>query len=210
MNELIEALLAFARVGRTEIQMGPVDMDRLTSEVIAEMEVETTEREVIWEISPLPQVECDRGTIRQVMVNLLGNAAKFTRSRSPARIQVGTLAPKPEDGEVVFYVKDNGAGFDQNQASVLFEPFQSLHRREEYEGCGIGLANVKRIIQKHGGRVWAEGEVGKGATFYFSLPGKKDRRRDKAFNASVTSIGSDHGSDRRKLPFQECNVTLHG
>jgi signal transduction histidine kinase len=125
---------------------------------------------VRWEIQPLPKVDCDRGLMKQVFANLLGNAAKFTRGRKPAVIQIGTLPEKPEDHEVVVFVKDNGAGFDHNRANALFEPFRRLHRYSEFEGSGIGLANVKRIILKHGGRVWAEGEINSGATFYFSLP----------------------------------------
>jgi light-regulated signal transduction histidine kinase (bacteriophytochrome) len=126
---------------------------------------------VNWEISPLPDVECDRNLIKAVLQNLLGNAVKFTRGRKPAVVEIGPWPEKSDSDEMVFFVKDNGAGFDQNQASSLFATFRRLHRYADFEGSGIGLATVKRIIQKHGGRVWAEGAVNQGATFYFSLIG---------------------------------------
>jgi len=177
MGDLIEALLAFARVGRAQLRLEPVNLEELTREVISELKVDTQGREVRWEVEPLPTMECDRGLIRQVLVNLLSNAAKFTRSRTPAIIKVGMLPGKPDDQEVVFFVKDNGVGFDESRATKLFEAFHRLHQSSEYEGSGIGLANVKRIIQKHGGRVWAESEVNGGSTFYISLnrsPAEKD------------------------------------
>lgn len=169
MGELIEALLTFARIGRTQVHPTPVKLDEVVREVVKDVEVETKGREIRWEIHPLPETRCDRGLIKQVAANLVDNAVKFTRGREPARIEIGALAGKAEDKETVFYVKDNGAGFEMNDASTLFEAFHRLHRQEEFEGSGIGLASVKRIIQKHGGRVWAEGEPDKGATFYFSL-----------------------------------------
>jgi signal transduction histidine kinase len=169
MSELIEALLALAQVGCAQLQLSLVDLNELAREIINELDLEAEGRQVRWEIQPLPKVNCDRGLMKQVFANLLGNAAKFTRGRKPAVIQIGTLPEKPEDHEVVVFVKDNGAGFDQSRANTLFEPFHRLHRYSEFEGSGIGLANVKRIILKHGGRVWAEGAINSGATFYFSL-----------------------------------------
>jgi len=128
----------------------------------------------------LPTIDCDRELMKQVAENLIGNAVKFTRGRTPARIEIGVLPKNDGSEEVVFYVKDNGAGFDGSRASKLFNAFQRLHSEKEFEGTGIGLANVQRIIQKHGGRVWAEGEVDKGATFYFSLPRYKRQEKSLA------------------------------
>jgi signal transduction histidine kinase len=170
MDELIEALLAFARIGRAQMRLEKVNMERLVREVVAEREVETKGRDIVWDIKPLPEVLGERQWLRQALSNLIDNAVKFTRGRAPARLEVGALPGKLEDKEVVFYVKDNGAGFDPSYAGRLFEAFYRLHNQEEFEGSGIGLATVQRIIEKHGGRVWAEGLSGEGATFYFSLP----------------------------------------
>ena len=169
MGDLIHALLAFARVGRAQLHLAPVNLGELTREIVKELEADTSGRHLKWDLAPLPTVECDRGLMRQVLVNLLSNAIKFTRGRMPAIIQVGVPAKLPDADEVVVFVKDNGVGFEKSQAGKLFEAFQRLHRPNEYEGSGIGLANVKRIIQKHGGRVWAEAELNSGSTFYFAL-----------------------------------------
>jgi signal transduction histidine kinase len=169
MGDLIEALLAFARVGRAKLQLARVNLEELTQEIIHELEVDTRGRDLKWEVQPLPTVECDRGLIKQVLVNLMSNAVKFTRIRAPAIIKIGVLPAKQGDHETVFFVKDNGVGFEKSQAGKLFEAFHRLHRPADYEGSGIGLANVKRIISKHGGRVWAESEVNVGSTFYFAL-----------------------------------------
>ena len=115
----------------------------------------------------MPEVDADPSLLRQVYVNLLSNAIKFTRTRAPARIRAGT---KVEKGETIFFVQDNGAGFDMTFAAKLFSVFQRLHRAEDYEGTGVGLAIVQRIVHRHGGRVWAEGAVDHGATFYFTVP----------------------------------------
>jgi signal transduction histidine kinase len=171
MAELIESLLALARVDRAELHPVRVNLNELTTEAIHDLELETKGRDLNWETAPLPEVECDRNLIKAVLLNLLGNAAKFTRGRKPAVVKIGLAPEKSGDHEMVFFVQDNGAGFDQNQANSLFETFRRLHRYDEFEGSGIGLATVKRIIQKHGGRVWAEGAVNQGATFYFSLIG---------------------------------------
>lgn len=126
------------------------------------------ERTVRWEIGPLGRAYADPFMLRLVIENLLSNAVKYTRDRPEAVIEVGRGAPK--DGEAVFYVRDNGAGFDMAYVDKLFGVFQRLHRVEEFEGTGIGLANVRRIVERHGGRTWAEGELGQGATFTFTLP----------------------------------------
>jgi signal transduction histidine kinase len=170
MNKLIEGLLDFARIGHREIRFETVDLERVIKGVIAGVQLEHPEREILWEVHPLPTIDCDRELMKLVAENLIGNAVKFTRGRMPARIEIGVLPKDDGNEEVVFYVKDNGAGFAADGAGKLFNAFQRLHSEKEFEGTGIGLANVQRIIQKHGGKVWAEGEVDKGATFYFSLP----------------------------------------
>src|SRR5262249_16933756 len=151
MGELVEALLKFARLGRAPMRMERVKVEDLTREIIEELKVETLEREIVWDVHPLPEVQCDRTFMKLVLANLLGKAVKFTRGRDPARIKIGVVSEKQNDGEVVFFVRDNGVGFEKDKASSLFEGFHRLHRQEEFEGIGLGLANVKRIVQKHGG-----------------------------------------------------------
>ncbi|MEW5960111.1 MAG: PAS domain S-box protein, partial [Chloroflexota bacterium] len=168
MGQLIDDLLAFSRMGRYELAKRPVDLGVLVQEVIRDFEPETRDRAIHWRIAALPIVTGDRAMLRLVLVNLLSNALKFTRPRQPADIEIGCL---PGGGvETVVFVRDNGVGFDMNYAGKLFGVFQRLHRVDEFEGTGIGLANVRRIITRHGGQTWAEGQVNQGATFYFSLP----------------------------------------
>ncbi len=167
MNQLIDDLLDFSRMGRAEMRQSPVDLNQLVREIVASLEPETKERQIVWEIPRLPTVHADPALLRQVYVNLLSNAVKYTRGRNPARI---TLGWDDAPAETVFHVRDNGAGFDMQYAAKLFGVFQRLHRAEEFEGTGIGLANVRRIVTRHGGRTWAEAAPGEGATFYFSLP----------------------------------------
>jgi PAS domain S-box-containing protein len=173
MGQLIDDLLAFSRLGRREMQAADLDMGALVQNVVRELQDTLGDRMVQWDLQPLPGSRADRALIRQVWVNLLGNALKFTRPRESAVIEVGCRSAADEE---VYYVKDNGVGFDMQYAPKLFGVFQRLHRYEEFEGTGVGLALVQRIVQRHGGRVWAEGRVNGGATFYFSLP----RRRAKA------------------------------
>jgi signal transduction histidine kinase len=180
MNKLIEGLLDFARIGHREIHLETVDLERVVKGIIAGVKLEHPQREILWDVHPLPTIDCDRELIKLVVENLIGNAVKFTRGRTPARIEIGMLPNNDGNEEIVFYVKDNGAGFDAGGAGKLFNAFQRLHSEKEFEGTGIGLANVQRIIQKHGGRAWAEGEVDKGATFYFSLPRCKQHEKSLA------------------------------
>ncbi len=173
MGRLIDGLLIFSRLGRVEMSREPVNLKQLTEEALQELQPEIEGREIDWRIGELPVVEGNREMLRTVVVNLLSNAIKFTRPRRPAQIEVGCGGAR--EGEAVCFVRDNGVGFDMRYAGKLFGVFQRLHRARDFEGTGIGLANVQRIILRHWGRVWAEGEVGRGATFYFSLPLREDK-----------------------------------
>ena len=171
MGRLIDDLLAFSRARRLELDPSEIDLDALVHEVVREFKEGAGDREIVWSIAPLPEVLADRATLRLVLVNLIDNAVKYTGTRDRATIEIG--ADHSEDSEDVIWVKDNGVGFDPSYAHKLFGVFQRLHSAEEFEGTGIGLANVRRIISRHGGKTWAEGEVGEGATFFFSLPRKE-------------------------------------
>ncbi|MBN2383042.1 PAS domain S-box protein [bacterium] len=166
LGQLIEALQAFSRIGRQAMSVGEVALGDITPRVIAELEPLVEKRRIRWLINDLPVVRGDAPMLRVVLMNLISNALKFTRQEDPTIIQVGS---ESRAGEIVVYVRDNGVGFDQKYADKLFGVFQHLHRSDEFEGTGMGLAIVRRIIYRHGGRVWAEGRLGHGATFYFSL-----------------------------------------
>jgi PAS domain S-box-containing protein len=168
MGKLIDDLLSFSRMGRHAVTIQSVDLGNLLREVIGELEPEAAGRNITWRIGALPAVDGDAAMLRIVLSNLIANALKFTRPRQQARIEIGAL---PGQGaEALIFVRDNGVGFDMAYADKLFGVFQRLHRAEEFEGTGIGLANVRRIIARHGGRTWAEAKVEQGATFYFALP----------------------------------------
>jgi PAS domain S-box-containing protein len=166
-GRLIDDLLAFSRMGRAEMSPAVVDMDRLVQETFADLRFETTGRDIDWKIGKLSEVCGDHAMLQLVLQNLLSNAIKYTRPRERAVIEIKSTR---NDEEIVFFVRDNGVGFDMAYVGKLFDVFQRLHHGEEFEGTGIGLATVRRIVQRHGGRVWAEGRVGEGATFYFSVP----------------------------------------
>ena len=167
MGQLIDDLLEFSRMGRVGLNEGTVALDGLVKEALKSLEMAVDGRNIEWKIAPLPEAVGDSALIRQVLANLLGNAIKYSRRRDPARIEIGLSGE--EKGRMILFVRDNGAGFDMQYAHKLFGVFQRLHRPEEFEGTGIGLANVRRIIVRHGGRVWAEGKLNEGATFYFTL-----------------------------------------
>ncbi|HKQ62540.1 MAG TPA: ATP-binding protein [Candidatus Polarisedimenticolaceae bacterium] len=168
MGRLIDDLLTFSRMARTQMRTSRIALDALVAEVVRELSEELDARGVEWRIADLPEVEADPAMLRLVFHNLIGNALKYTSPRERARIEVG--ATRGPGGETVVYTRDNGVGFDMRYADKLFGVFQRLHAAEEFEGTGIGLANVRRIVHRHGGKTWAEGKIDQGATFYFSLP----------------------------------------
>ena len=166
MGRLVEDLLDLARVGRMGPKRENVDLNELLHRIAAELSAELDTRKVSWQIQLLPITNCDSGLMRIVFTNLLANALKFTRHSEIARIEVATAVAAGEDA---IFVRDNGVGFDPQYADKLFGVFQRLHRADEFEGTGIGLATVQRIIRNHGGRIWADSQPGQGATFYFTL-----------------------------------------
>ena len=167
MDMLITDLLALSQIGRAEMQKRKINFFALVKGVVREIQDEVPERDIRWEIDELPDVFGDKSLLRLVIMNLLSNAVKFTSTRQQAKIKIGC---KDEEDNITCSVRDNGVGFDMKHVDRLFGAFQRLHSRAEFEGTGIGLANVQRIISRHGGRVWAEGVVEQGATFYFTLP----------------------------------------
>ncbi|OFZ22052.1 MAG: hypothetical protein A2202_00820 [Bdellovibrionales bacterium RIFOXYA1_FULL_36_14] len=172
MGILIDDLLMFSRMGRATIKTTTLDLEKMIHTLIHEMHLDIVGRNIEWKIdSPLPLITCDPSMIRLVMTNLISNALKFTKQCEIARIEIGSTTG--ENGEPIFFVKDNGVGFDMQYVGKLFGVFQRLHRDEEFEGTGIGLANVRRIINRHGGKTWAEGVLNQGATIFFTLPNNK-------------------------------------
>jgi signal transduction histidine kinase len=170
MASIIEGLLRLSRLGRQELKMQLTNLNEIVRPILAGNKPALQARKIEWKIGNLPEVLCDQRLITQVFTNLISNAVKYTRLREAAVIEVGQIKI---DGENVIFVRDNGAGFDMNDAGKLFVAFQRLHRQDEFEGTGVGLATVRRIVQRHGGRIWAEAELDKGATFYFSLKSGK-------------------------------------
>jgi two-component system sensor histidine kinase/response regulator len=167
MDLLIEDLLRFSRFSRQSLQKSRVQLNGIVQRVLNQLQAEPREHVIELRIETLPECDCDPSLIEQVFVNLFSNAFKFTRGRNPAVIEVGSFQSK---GETVMFVRDNGAGFNAQYADRLFGVFQRLHSASEFEGTGVGLSIVQRIIQRHGGRIWAESEPQAGATFFFTLP----------------------------------------
>jgi signal transduction histidine kinase/HAMP domain-containing protein len=170
MGQLIDDLLSFSRLSRKEMHMSRVNMEAMARDVWSEIKESNPNRELDFRIVNMIPVFGDASLIKQVIINLLANAVKFTRGRKPAVIEIGS---RNEGSEITYYVKDNGAGFDMRYSDKLFGVFERLHRPDEFEGTGVGLAIVQRIIHRHGGRIWAEGKVDGGATFYFTIAGKE-------------------------------------
>lgn len=186
MAQMVDDLLDLARVGRQPLSLQVTSVAALVQETLRDLRQEIGDRAIEWQIGELPYVECDAGLVKQVLFNLLSNAVKYTRPRKAPRIEVGQLA---SEKELAIFVRDNGVGFNMQHAGKLFGVFQRLHRREDFEGTGVGLATVQRIVYKHGGRVWAEAKLNEGATFYFTLAGwrKAETLEQQAFTAGAQS-----------------------
>jgi two-component system, sensor histidine kinase and response regulator len=184
MSVLIDDLLKLSKVARDDLQLSEVSMDSLLEQVLAELKPDTQSRKIDWRLSPLPHLKCDFGLMKQALTNLLSNALKYTRPCPTAIIEVGCT---PLEGKSAFFVRDNGIGFDPKNASKIFAPFQRLHNSQEFEGSGIGLATVHRIIQKLGGKIWADSEPGLGSTFYFTIS-ERVRKHTKAPARRAASV----------------------
>jgi signal transduction histidine kinase len=190
-GQMVDDLLAFSRVGRVQLHVSTVDLNALVAQCRRDLEPETRGREIDWRVEDLPAAQGDPALLKLAFLNLLSNAVKYTGKQDQARIEVGTVIAGEAEGanatagSVVYFVRDNGVGFDMEYGGKLFGVFQRLHRAEEFEGTGIGLANVRRIIVRHGGRIWADATLGRGATFYFTLP-----------NDVNEAVGESHGSDQ--------------
>lgn len=169
MTALVDALLEFSRAGSTSLKPALVDLDALARQAVRDASGDAAGRTIDWSLAPLPRVDGDPTLLRQVFANLLANAVKYTRARTRARIEIGTSA-QAGVGEVVVFVRDNGIGFDMRHERRLFGVFERLHPSSEFEGSGVGLASVRRIVERHGGRVWATAAPGAGATFFVALP----------------------------------------
>ena len=186
MAELIDDLLAFSRLGRAQVSLSPVDLTAVARDIARELQPESEGRDVVWRIHHLAEADADPSLVRQVLQNLLENALKYSRPRQTAVIEFGTLPDRADATERIFFVRDNGVGFDMAYSNKLFGVFQRLHSATQFEGTGIGLANVRRIIVRHGGRTWAESIPDQGATFYFTLPKRSSRRE---FDPAAQAMG---------------------
>ena len=211
MGRLIDDLLQFARMGRIELRHQRLELAELVEEGIQELRPEINGRNILWKKNPLPEVQADSALLRQVLANLLANAIKYTRPRDPAKIEIGCASENGQ--ETVIFIRDNGVGFDMQYADRLFGVFQRLHADEEFEGTGVGLANVRRIIARHGGRTWAEGKVDEGATFYFSLPApgpRSDPEQEAVACSTVAADGSRRTPPESKRPAASAPTPVGG
>jgi light-regulated signal transduction histidine kinase (bacteriophytochrome) len=183
----VDELLNLARVGRQALKLQSTNLNSVIEEVVSLLQPEAEGRVVDWKIAELPAAVCDPSLIKQVFQNLIANALKFTRTRARAVIEI---SQRQENGQIVIAIGDNGVGFSMKYEDKLFGVFQRLHRAEDFEGTGIGLATVKRIVRKHGGRVWAEAELDKGATFYFTLGAESTdvKTREDKNKAAVAGV----------------------
>lgn len=189
LSNIVEGLLAFSRASRAEMHLERCDARALVDDVLEELAPELDGRELDISIGELPRIRADRTLMFQVFYNLIANAVKYTRGCNPARIRIE--CERGDDGQYTFHVRDNGAGFDMKYASKLFGVFQRLHHASEFEGTGIGLANVKRIVDRHGGRIWAEASPGHGASFHFTLPNPSDLPpADAAHSTGATDVAA--------------------
>jgi light-regulated signal transduction histidine kinase (bacteriophytochrome) len=168
MSEQLGALVEYSRVNSSDLVISEVDLEDVLSESLQLVRPWTNGRNIQWQRTRLPTVRGDENLLRHVFVNLVSNAVKYTRPRDPAVIEIGTRVEQPR--ELLLFVRDNGVGFDLQYAQKLFTPFQRMHSADAFRGIGMGLAKVRRVVARHGGRVWAESQVGHGATFYFTLP----------------------------------------
>ncbi|MDB6033478.1 MAG: Sensory box histidine kinase [Verrucomicrobiales bacterium] len=187
MGRLIDDLIEFSRMNRLELQNTPVELERLVEETIQDFAQEISGRDIVWKLGPMGGVQGDRAMLRLALCNLIGNAIKYTGKQPKTVIEIGRHSETPL--ETIWFIRDNGAGFDAKYADKLFGVFQRLHQFDEFEGTGIGLANVRRIIHRHGGRTWAEGKVNEGATFYFSLPKREEKtclKSNDSFSEKMT------------------------
>jgi light-regulated signal transduction histidine kinase (bacteriophytochrome) len=183
MDSLVDGLLNLGGMGRRPLACQPTDLNVLAHSVISDLQAECAGRNLEWRVETLPMVNCDPTLIKQVFVNLISNALKYSRHRERTIIEIGQMT---SEGKRVMFVRDNGAGFEQCYAHKLFGPFQRLHHADEFEGNGVGLATVHRIIRRHGGRIWAEGVVEQGATFFFELP-DQEQTPEPANSISATA-----------------------
>jgi light-regulated signal transduction histidine kinase (bacteriophytochrome) len=174
MGTLIDDLLSFSRTGRAELRKSKLKMNQVIEDALVQLKPSITDRNIDWRISSLPVVNGDYNLLRMVWINLIDNAVKYTRTKEKAVIRIGF---RDEKRETVFFIKDNGVGFDMKYAQKLFGVFQRLHSSSQFDGTGIGLANVQRIILRHGGRTWAEAKKNIGATIYFSIPKETEDKR---------------------------------
>ena len=189
MGRMVDDLLALAGIGRQALNIEVTGLNPIVAEVLKDLKRDLVGRDIDWQIGDLPYLDCDAGLLKQVFANLLSNAIKYSRPRKPALIEVGQMKG---DGPPTIFVRDNGVGFNMKYADKLFGVFQRFHRKEDFDGTGVGLATVQRIVHKHGGVIWAEAELGVGATFFFNLAAPR-KEHDKEGTHGRSSNGNSVG-----------------